>query len=122
MQMYRKRQSPAVAIVTGIHLEESAASRHKAAMGLFSLRPRRTPEGAAVSKRIAAEARAALTLGEDDHVTVSQIDCGDPACEGGAETVILVMRKGERTKAAKIAKAMHLVTEDEVVRAVGDFR
>ena len=91
-------------------------------MGLFSLRPRRTPEGAAVSKRIAAETRAALALGEEDHVTVSQIDCGDPACEGGAETVILVMRKGERTRAAKIAKAMALVDEEEVRSAVANLR
>lgn len=63
--------------------------------------------------------REALALGEDDAVTVSQIDCGDPACAGGAETVILLMRAGERTRAAKISKAMSLVEQEDVKGAVG---
>lgn len=38
-------------------------------------------------------------------VTVSEIDCGDPACPG-LETVILVFLPGHPTKAFKIAKRM----------------
>jgi hypothetical protein len=80
---------------------------------------RRDPAGAEASRRIAAMVRAALELGEDDAVTVSQIDCGDPACAGGAETVILLMRQGERTRAAKISKSMVLVEDEDVTVAVG---
>ncbi|GLK76780.1 hypothetical protein GCM10008171_20340 [Methylopila jiangsuensis] len=74
------------------------------------------PERAAVSRRLNDLARAALALGEDDALTVSEIACGDPAC-GGAETVILVMRVGARTKALKLAMPMAQVTEDALRRA-----
>lgn len=87
-------------------------------MGLFSLGRRKDGNASESSKRIAASVRAALKLGEEDAVTVSQIDCGDPACEGGAETFILVMRKGERTKAAKISKAMRFVTDEDAAKAL----
>lgn len=88
-------------------------------MGLFRLgRGRGSSE---TSKRIAAQARDILQLGEEDAVTVSQIDCGDPACEGGAETFILVMRKGQRTKAAKISKAMAYVSDDDVAGALANL-
>lgn len=86
-------------------------------MGLFSLGRRRDSETAIASKHITEQVRAVLTLGEDDAVTVSQIDCGDPACAGGAETVILVMRKGQKTRAAKIPKAMALVGDEDVAKA-----
>lgn len=71
------------------------------------------PERADSSRRVAALARAALSLGEDDAVTVSEIACGDPAC-GGAETVVLIMRAGRRTEAVKFLKPMAQVTEDDV--------
>lgn len=90
-------------------------------MGLFSL-GRRNERSAEISRRIAAETRAVLQLDEEDAVTVSQIDCGDPACEGGAETVILVMRKGQRTKAAKIPKAMALVVEADIAEGLKVLR
>ena len=88
-------------------------------MGLFGLGRRKDGAASENSKRIASIVREAMALGDEDAVTVSQIDCGDPACEGGAETFILVMRKGERTKAAKISKAMALVGEPDVAAAVG---
>ena len=83
-------------------------------MGLFSLGRRRDGTASETSRRIAARVRETLALGDEDAVTVSQIDCGDPACEGGAETFILVLRKGERTKAAKVPKAMALVSDADV--------
>jgi hypothetical protein len=43
--------------------------------------------------------------------------CGDPAC-GGAETVILVMRPGRRTEAAKLMKPLATVTEEELIPAL----
>lgn len=91
-------------------------------MGLFSLGRRREPKNVETSRRIAAEVRTLLALAEEDAVTVSQIDCGDPACAGGAETVILVMRKGERTKAAKIPKSMDLVEEADIAESVKVLR
>ena len=87
-------------------------------MGLFSLGRRKAGSTSEHSKRIAAQVRDALKLGETDAVTVSQIDCGDPACEGGAETFILVMRQSERTKAAKISKAMSFVSDDDIAKAL----
>lgn len=83
-------------------------------MGLFSLGRRRDSAQADASRQVAAQVRAVLSLLEDDAVTVSQIACGDPACAGGAETFILVMRKGQGTQAAKIRKALAFVTEDDV--------
>ncbi len=91
-------------------------------MSLFSLGRRRDGAQSEMSRSIAGQVRAILALGEDDAVTVSQIDCGDPACEGGAETFILVMRKGERTKAAKVSKAMAFVSEADVKKAVEILR
>lgn len=91
-------------------------------MSLFSLGRRRDGAQSEMSRSIAGQVRAILALGEEDAVTVSQIDCGDPACEGGAETFILVMRKGERTKAAKVSKAMAFVSEADVETAVEILR
>ncbi len=91
-------------------------------MGLFSLGRRRDGASSEISRRIAADVRAALALGEEDAVTVSQIDCGDPACPGGAETFILVMRKGERTRAAKMSKAMSYVADEDITAALALLR
>jgi hypothetical protein len=92
--------------------------KDNAGMSLFSLGRRKGGAASETSKGIAAMVREGMKLGEEDAVTVSQIDCGDPACEGGAETFILVMRKGERTKAAKIAKAMSFVSGEDVANAL----
>ncbi len=49
-------------------------------------------------------------LRESTAITVSEIICTDPGCPG-TETVILIMRPGFATKAAKVAKPMDEVTE-----------
>lgn len=83
-------------------------------MAILFRRPRADEPGRAeASAKIAALVRAALALGEDDAVTVSEIACGDPAC-GGAETVVLIMRAGRRTEAVKFMKPMAQVTEADV--------
>jgi len=51
-------------------------------------------------------------------LSVSEISCADPSCPG-TETVILVMRPGERTRAYKVAKAMDAVTEPELRAVLG---
>jgi len=61
--------------------------------------------------------RAALGLAEDVAVSVSEIQCGDVRCPG-LETVILVMRPGERTAIYKIAMPLRDVGEAAVVDAL----
>lgn len=82
-------------------------------MALLFRRSVDDPARADASRRVAAMVRQALGLGEDDHVTVSEIACGDPAC-GGAETVVLLMRAGRKTEAVKFMKPMATVTDEDV--------
>ncbi len=69
------------------------------------------------TRALADMARRLLDLGEDATVSVSEIACGDPAC-GGAETVVLVMRPGERTQAAKVMMPVANVTEADLLGAL----
>ena len=41
---------------------------------------------------------------------------------GGAETFILVMRKGERTRAARISKAISFVSDEDIINALAVLR
>ncbi len=79
----------------------------------FFRRGGRDAAEADASLRVTGWVRAALALGEDDAVTVSQIACGHPEC-GDVETVVLVMRAGRRTEAFKLAKGIGLVSEADV--------
>jgi hypothetical protein len=65
--------------------------------------------------------RALLALAEDATVSVSEIACGEPAC-GGAETVILVMRPGRPTEAAKVNMPMAAVDEAALSEALAQLR
>jgi hypothetical protein len=58
-------------------------------------------------------------LGDDPApaLTISEIDCGDPACPG-LETIILVMREGEATQAVKIRKPLNDITEADLGEAM----
>lgn len=83
---------------------------------------RRKGESAGEGTRDAARAladlvRVTLALEEAATVSVSEISCGDPAC-GGAETVVLVMRPGRRTEAAKVLMPMAQVTPEALVAAL----
>ena len=83
-------------------------------MRLFSLFSRkRDPAHDAAQARVRGWAHEALGLSDDDALTVSQIDCDDGVCPG-AETVLLIMRKGQRTRAVKIPKFLVDVNEDDV--------
>ncbi|TDR93699.1 hypothetical protein [Enterovirga rhinocerotis] len=83
--------------------------------GFRGSRKRSTEEA---DRRRALKARFVehLALGEDDSLTLSEIVCHDPACPG-IETVILLMRAGERPRAYKIAAAVADVTEEEIEAA-----
>jgi hypothetical protein len=67
--------------------------------------------------RVKAWVTVALALGDEDAVTVSEIACNDPACPG-LETVILVMRKGERTRAFKAKGSLVVQTRPAVEAAL----
>ncbi|WP_132033783.1 hypothetical protein [Aquabacter spiritensis] len=69
------------------------------------------------ARDLAEKVRTLLHLDADATVSVSEIACGDPGC-GGAETVILVMRAGRRTEAAKLLMPMTSVTEADLSMAL----
>lgn len=87
-------------------------------IGKFRLGRREDPDRVHAARVISSYVKEALRLSDDDAVTVNEINCADPACEGGAETFILIMRKGEKTQATKVPKALLLVTLDEVYIAI----
>ena len=87
-----------------------------ALQGLFS-RFRREPPDRETADRVKGWVRAALALREDDTVTVSEIACTDPACPG-IETVILVMREGEPTRAFKSKGSLVVQTRPAIERAL----
>ena len=78
------------------------------------------PDTADASRRLTALVRGILSLTDDDGVTVSEIACSHPEC-GDAEPIVLVMRLGRPTEAVKIAKAMRLVSEEELREALADI-
>jgi hypothetical protein len=73
----------------------------------FSSKARR--EKTARSTELRAElkerARSIFGLGEDDAVSISEIACPDGCCVP-IETIMLIMRRGEKTRAVKIGKPM----------------
>lgn len=87
-----------------------------ALQGLFS-RFRREPLDRETADRVKGWARAALGLGDDETITVSEIACTDPACPG-IETVILVMRQDEPTRAFKAKGSIVVQTRPAIERAV----
>jgi len=77
---------------------------------LFFRRGAATEAAPDAARELAEKARAILGVGEDTTVSITEIACGDPAC-GGAETVVLVMRPGRRTEAAKLYSPLASVTD-----------
>lgn len=86
-------------------------------MRLFMRRRGEAGPARDAARTLADLVRATLGLGADATVSVSEISCGDPAC-GGAETVVLVMRPGRRTEAAKVLMPMAEVTPEALLAAL----
>lgn len=80
------------------------------------------PAKLAEGERIRRVVRAHLGLDDDATVSVNEIACGDPACPGGIETVILVRLKGRPMRAAKLPGGFHLATEAAVRAALDEPR
>lgn len=86
-------------------------------MRLFMRRRGEAGPALDASRALADLVRTTLSLEEAATVSVSEISCGDPAC-GGAETVVLVMRPGRRTEAAKVLMPMAQVTPEALLAAL----
>jgi hypothetical protein len=76
--------------------------------------PRADPEDAA---RVKGWVREILALGEEAALSVNEIACTDPACPG-LETVILLMRPGEKTRAFKSPGSLVVQTRPMIEKAV----
>ena len=80
---------------------------------LFGSSKPRDPVAAAAIKAWVLSA-----LGEKDiEVTVSEIVCNDLSCPG-TETIVLVLRPGQPTKALKFSEPMDSVRQQHVTRAL----
>ncbi|MCZ8258883.1 MAG: hypothetical protein O9333_01975 [Beijerinckiaceae bacterium] len=53
------------------------------------------------------------SLGPAADLTISEVECADPACPG-LETFILVMRPGEAIQAAKVRKPLVEIDESDI--------
>ncbi|MCJ8143226.1 hypothetical protein MKI84_09885 [Ancylobacter sp. A5.8] len=69
------------------------------------------------ARELARKAREILGVGEETTLSITEIACGDPAC-GGAETVVLVMRPGRKTEAAKVLRPLASVTDEDLQEAL----
>jgi pantothenate kinase type III len=74
-------------------------------------------EAKATAERLKVQVRELLDLPETAAIAVNEILCADPACPGN-ETVILVMKPGEKTRAYKLQMAMAKVTPEALAEAL----
>lgn len=87
-------------------------------MGLLSkLFGKKPPHDEAKRALIRQWVETALHHPDGLELTLSEIECPDPACPG-LETFILVMRTGEATQAVKIRKTIAEISEDDVREAL----
>lgn len=88
-------------------------------MALFFNRRNKTAAPDA-TRALSETIRTFLGLGEDDGLSVSEIACSHPEC-GDAETIVLIMRAGQKTEAVKIAKAARLVSQGDIEAELASF-
>lgn len=84
--------------------------------GLFRKPSQADRDKAAAIKQMV---RDILGLDEETTISVSEIQCGDPACPG-TETVILVMQPGVKTKAHKVLAPLADVERAAVEQALAE--
>jgi hypothetical protein len=76
---------------------------------------KKPPRDAAALERV--RSWCLLALGGEADLTISEVECADPACPG-LETFILVMRPGEATQASKVRKPLAAITEADIREAL----
>lgn len=88
-------------------------------MGLLKNPFRKKPSAGEDARREDIRLWAAQALGNPDGLalTISEVECPDPACPG-FETFILVMRQGEATQAVKVKKPLAEVSAADVREAL----
>ncbi|WP_407529825.1 hypothetical protein [Methylobacterium oryzisoli] len=84
-------------------------------MGYVTLRTWRQRSAATAARAATLKARlaAALDLGPQDALSVTEVACADPAC-AGLETVVLVLRAGEPSRAIRLACALDAVDDEAI--------
>jgi hypothetical protein len=73
----------------------------------------RARERASARQSLTEQVRRVLALAQEDAVSVNEIACADPGCPD-TETVILLMRAGQPTRALKIGKPIEAVTDADI--------
>ncbi len=91
--------------------------------GLFGRDEARKGDGAkaeakAMAESVKTQVRQLLGLPDTATIAVNEILCADPGCPG-TETVILVMKPGEKTQAFKLQMAMTEVTREALAEILG---
>lgn len=81
----------------------------------------RSAERSALAARLKAEIAPALGLGQDDTLSVNEIACADPGCPD-METIVLVMRAGQPTRALRVRKVMEDVTAADLAALAEEER
>lgn len=84
--------------------------------GLFG-RGKREAAGPDASAQVKRQVRDLLDLPDNAVVAVNEILCADPACPG-TETVILVMKPGEKTRAFKVQTGLAELTPEALAQAL----
>jgi hypothetical protein len=84
--------------------------------GLFG-KDKREAAGADAAAQVKRQVRELLRLPENAVIAVNEILCADPACPG-TETVILVMRPGEKTRAFKVQMGLAELTPEALAQAL----
>lgn len=84
--------------------------------GLFG-RDKREAAGADAAAQVKRQVRELLGLPENAVIAVNEILCADPACPG-TETVILVMKPGEKTRAFKVQMGLAELTPEALAQAL----
>lgn len=81
----------------------------------------RSSEKAALAAGLKVDLRTALALGEADSVHLNEIACPDPGCPD-LETVILVMRDTEPTRAFRIRRTLDAILPTDLSLIAQDER
>ncbi|KRE24682.1 hypothetical protein ASE66_05525 [Bosea sp. Root483D1] len=84
--------------------------------GLFG-RDKRDAAAADAAAQVKRQVRELLDLPDNAVIAVNEILCADPACPG-TETVILVMKPGEKTRAFKVQMALAELTPEALAQAL----
>jgi len=84
--------------------------------GLFG-RDKRDATGADAAAQVKRQVRELLDLPDNAVIAVNEILCADPACPG-TETVVLVMKPGEKTRAFKVQMGLAELTPEALSQAL----